>query len=115
MGAMTLIHSGTDTATDNSKDLNLSAAPGSSQTGKFLIHVKAVTGDWTIGATYELGSASRDLVATVANMTATGIFVGTPVAPFNAFGNAIPKPTNLQITENSAGSITADYYWLSGD
>lgn len=114
MGSMTLILSSTDTATDLAKALD-SKSSGASKTAKFLVHVKAITGDWTAVARIRLGTSNNDVLVNVPNMTATGIFTASGAVGYNTLGQAIPKPSIIALTENSAGSITADYYWLAGD
>ncbi len=92
-----------------------SVTSGASKTGKLIVHTKAVTGDWSVQARIDLGTSNVDVLANSANITTTGLSLGTAQADYNVFGQAIPKPTSVNLIENSAGTITADVYWLSGN
>ena len=114
MGSMTKIASAA--AVDATGVLALeSVTSGASKTGKLIVHTKVVTGDWTVDARIDLGTSNVDIIAIDANITGTGITLGAAQAGYNTFGQAIPKPTSILLTENGAGALTADFYWLSGD
>ena len=101
--------------TDASGVVLMAGAAGTSNTGTLIIHVKSITGDWTAGAQWTATPTAAVNISTAANITGTGIIVGTAQTNFNTMGQGIPKPSQIILIENSDGAIVADVYWLSGE